>query len=810
MFSLANITLFKFSFGPSVTAVGKLGWSGGEPTKSEIAQLNVPWQELQPDPTLFSLLSWHTRISEFAGREKEMDQLKEWVTSDLPVSVKFVVGEGGVGKSRFGAEFAERMQKDDWAAGFVDPRKACAFPMHKAGTLLVIDYPEEHVKRVAELLKDLTQVGLDTRLRVLFLTRQTLDNWDETISSANANNIVDRYPVNLGRLDAQSATTVFNTTATEAIDKLQTDSAQEAGKALIPEEAMAQWLKEAPENDRALFVMAAAVYSAENPEEELVKYTGREIVKAIAKREADRYQRMAEERKLKDKYALARLLAMVAISDDQSVAGIKNIIADSVLPLGFQPDDDITDHLMTTGLLIDGMVRAPKPDIVAAAFVVEVLSRRPEHAPETVWAALESDIEGSLERFGRLSHDSEFVLNILDHRLSDWLANAVEGNLDRCRILEDSFSEGTLPLGLLKTATTMRRTLLEHTEDDEERAVIQNNQSCDLAEIGDMTGALKAAQEAVEILRRLAEVNPSRFEPALAAGLTNLSGCLSITDDLDRGLAAIQEAREILHRLAKANPSQFEPDLAGSLNNLSNRLSDAGKDHDALEAIREAVEIRRRLAKANSPSLKHNLAMSLNNLSNRLSDAGKVDDALKAIHEAVEIRRHLAKADPSRFEPTLAGSLNNLSGCLRNAGDHNDADALEAMQEVVAIYRRLAKANPARFEPDLAVSLSNLSGYLSVTGDTDGGLAAIHEAMVIFRCLSEANPAAFAPDLARCLGVMGITLLRLDRVQDATDTFKQGVELIRPYAQKWPGGPHERLLTHLERELKKALGESES
>ncbi len=762
MFSLASITLIKFNFGPSVTAIGKLGWTGGEPTKSQIAQLKVPWQKLQPDPTLFSLLSWHTRISEFAGRYDEMDQLREWATTDLPVSVRFVVGEGGVGKSRLGAEFAETMQKDDWAAGFVDPRKQYAFPMHKAGTLLVIDYPEEHVKRVADLLTDLTQVGLDGRLRVLFLTRQTLDNWDETISSANADNIVDRYPVILGRLDAHSATTVFNTTATEAIDRLQTDSAQEAGKALIHEEAMAQWLKDAPENDRALFIMAAAVYSAKNPEEELVKYTGREIVKAIAKRETDRYQRMAEERNLKDKYALARLLAIIAIADDLSVADIKNIIAECDLPLGLRPSDDITDHLTTTGLLIDGKVRAPKPDIVAAAFVVYVLSRRPEHAPETVWAALKGDIEGGLERFGRLSYDSEFVLGILEHRLSDWLAQAVDGNIERCRIIESSFEDVDLPVGWLRAAIAVLKTVLRYTDDDMERAPRLGNLSNHLDEIGKKVEALSVSQEAVAIHRRIAEANPTQFEPNLAVSLNNLCTCLCDAGDIAGALATVRESIEISRRLVKVSPVRFERYLASSLNNLSQCLRRTNNPVGALKAAKESVEIHRRLEKTNAELYETRLASALNTLSNRFAETGQSVAALTAIREAVMIRRRLSETNPARFGPSLVGVV------------------------------------------------SNLSGRLAATGDLPGALTVIQEAVRMYRGLVKANPSVFDFHLSRCLGRLGLMLMTVKRPSDAVAAIKEGVTLIRPYAEKWPGSQHERLLKALEDSLKKALGESES
>ena len=47
--------------------------------------LPVPWRELQANPDVFSLLQWRTAISEFAGRDAEMEALKAWAYSDLPI-----------------------------------------------------------------------------------------------------------------------------------------------------------------------------------------------------------------------------------------------------------------------------------------------------------------------------------------------------------------------------------------------------------------------------------------------------------------------------------------------------------------------------------------------------------------------------------------------------------------------------------------------------------------------------------------------------------------------------------------------------
>ena len=112
MFSVSPITLFKIQFGPTVNAIGRIGKGASEAVSLKPVDLPIHWHKPQSNTYLFSLLSWHTRISEFCGRDKEIELLTEWVHSPLNVSIKFVSGQGGVGKSRLAAEFAEILQEE--------------------------------------------------------------------------------------------------------------------------------------------------------------------------------------------------------------------------------------------------------------------------------------------------------------------------------------------------------------------------------------------------------------------------------------------------------------------------------------------------------------------------------------------------------------------------------------------------------------------------------------------------------------------------------------------------------------------------
>ena len=92
-------------------------------------------------------------------------------------------------------------------------------------------------------------------------------------------------------------------------------------------------------------------------------------------------------------------------------------------------------------------------------------------------------------------------------------------------------------------------------------------------------------------------------------------------------------------------------------------------------------------------------------------------------------------------------------------------------------------------------------------GDTRAALEAIKQAVSIHRRLAADNPARFEPDLARSLSVWGYVWHGMDERDRAISAYKESIELLRPYADQWPGSPHAQLLLQTEKDLK-SLGES--
>jgi hypothetical protein len=735
--SAADYSIFRFHFN-SILQINKTDLPK---SAAELSEVRIPWHDIQENASELSLLSWHTKFSEFFGYDDQLSELERWIVSKPAISVKFITGAGGVGKSRLGAEFAQKLLDEKWSAGFVNLNHPVSVPLSEQGTLLIIDYPEENKSRVKELLQDLSAMRNIPRLRILFLSRQTLDVWNDIIFESNAMNLVDTVPINLRAIDSVAVHGMYNS----ALDKFS----NHYGTCPPPlsEEQISEWLKLASENDRPLFVIATALYSAQNPKEEVVKYTGREIVNAIADREIARLTRLADDCGAKDHYLFACLLAMAAIAGELPINRIEELIKKEELPLQFPSNKDIESELKTSGIYEEGKIPAPKPDIVAAAFTVKVLYKKDRFAPELLWVALENDLRGGLERVSRLSYNAEVDLQLRNDTISGFFEKAVGTNPDRCAEISEFF-ECTTPLCLSKVAITIWKTLFMCARTNQEKAICLSNMANEQHAIGDNDGALKAQRKVERFFCQLASINPDNYEDAWAQSLNNLSIYLDFSGELTDALDKSRKSVEILRRLSIKLPDRYEPELAASLINLSNRLSNAG-DTAAYDANKEAEAIYRRLIVQN----------------------------------------------PALYKPKLANILLNISYDY-SAQDDIDG-ALKASEEAVAIYRRLANKNRALYEPELAVSLINWSLDLSNAGFNEEALSAINEAIGIFRPIANLIPRRYIPDLAKILGTLARIQLHTGNLEKATEAAKEGMEILEAHKEKYSENPYKELLENL-------------
>src|SRR3990167_5227629 len=94
------------------------------------------------------------------------------------------------------------------------------------------------------------------------------------------------------------------------------------------------------------------------------------------------------------------------------------------------------------------------------------------------------------------------------------------------------------------------------------RAMTLNNLGVLQKDKNEFEDALKSYKEALEIYRKLVQVNPQRYLPDVAMTLNNLGILQSKKNEFEDALKSYKEALEIRRKLAHSNPQTSLPDIA--------------------------------------------------------------------------------------------------------------------------------------------------------------------------------------------------------------------------------------------------------
>jgi hypothetical protein len=127
------------------------------------------------------ILSPYSRSIPLIGRDAELADLRAWLTSQKPISIRVLTGRAGSGKTRLALELCEQMLAEGWDAGFLESGELERFraPQNLASwgwqhpTLIVSDYAAVHAERLNGWFQELAdhQGNPEKPLRLLLLER---------------------------------------------------------------------------------------------------------------------------------------------------------------------------------------------------------------------------------------------------------------------------------------------------------------------------------------------------------------------------------------------------------------------------------------------------------------------------------------------------------------------------------------------------------------------------------------------------------------------------------------------------------------
>jgi tetratricopeptide (TPR) repeat protein len=137
------------------------------------------------------------------------------------------------------------------------------------------------------------------------------------------------------------------------------------------------------------------------------------------------------------------------------------------------------------------------------------------------------------------------------------------------------------------------------------------------------------------LYRGLAQGNFAEFGPGLARVRHNNSNPHAGAGRGTEAVTAIEEAVDLGRRLVDVDPREHEEDLARALSTLASRLSAVGRREQALQAAQQAA----RIYESQKPRFSADYAVALNNLAVLFGDLGRRAEAFSTIDESFEIQR---------------------------------------------------------------------------------------------------------------------------------------------------------------------------
>jgi tetratricopeptide (TPR) repeat protein len=744
------------------------------------------------------LLSPYSRSIPLIGRDEELADLRAWLASGKPISIRVLTGPAGSGKTRLALELCEEMFELGWAAGFVDSAELARFQDKQnlaawdweRPTLLVIDYAAVHAARLNMWFGELADhAGASKPLRILLLERnaETDGGWWQTAFGRGGfgARAVQRL------LDPPEPVPLLPMATSSERRSVIGETLEEAGSDQRPPEegadpAFDQQLAELSWGGEPLFLMMAGLMGKDVGMANVLSLGRTDLAFELAERELARITRIGEANDVNPDFMEA-MAAYVTLCRGLDATQMRAAVPAEQEALGLPSagDPGVVAKLLCEALPGASGASPILPDMIGEAAILSALPKHYEDVGAVVVRAFDlagPEVAASISRTTQDFAEAGHVASL------EWLDALIEResiDVGQLMLIADVLPQTSLALAQhgVRIHQTVAGTLQEEVRGGNTHrlpslGVALNKLANYLSEVGQDREALASARRAANLYRALDAHEPNAFRPELAVALNNLANRLSKVGQHQEALAAAKKAVDLYRALDAHEPNAFRPELAVALNNLANRLSEVGHRQEALAAVQEAANLYTELAAKAPDAHRTGLARALTNLANRLREVDQRQKALGPAKEAVDIYRALAAGAPDAHRPILADALHNLAVCLSEVGQHKEA--LAATSKAVDLYRALTDKVPDAYRPGLAMALNTMAICLGEVGQHQKALAPAQEAVDLYRALAEEEPHAHKPSLAVALMMLANCLDRAGNREGGIDKNKEAIQVYTP------------------------------
>ena len=345
------------------------------------------------------LLSPYSRSIPLIGRVGELADLRAWLTSQKPISIRVLTGRAGSGKTRLALELCEEMLGEGWDAGFLESGELDRFRSQQNlaswgwqhPTLIVSDYAAVHAERLNGWFQELAdnQGDLEKPLRILLLERnaETGSGWWQTafgrggFGARAVQRLLDSAePVPLLPMAANNERRMV---ISETLEKAESDQRP-------PEEGadpgFDRQLTELTWGGEPLFLMMAGLMARDIGMANVLSLGRTDLAFELAQRELARIAEMGKARDLNPDF-MEVMAAYVTLCRGLEAAQIRTAVAAEQVALGLPSAGDpgvVAKVLYDVSPGANG-ASPILPDMVGEAAILQAL---PEHYEDSSLAVL--------------------------------------------------------------------------------------------------------------------------------------------------------------------------------------------------------------------------------------------------------------------------------------------------------------------------------------------------------------------------------------------------------------------------------------
>jgi tetratricopeptide (TPR) repeat protein len=283
---------------------------------------------------------------------------------------------------------------------------------------------------------------------------------------------------------------------------------------------------------------------------------------------------------------------------------------------------------------------------------------------------------------------------------------------------------------------------------DRELSIVHNRLGDIQRARGDLAGAERSFNAAMEIAKKLAESDPqdTDSERDLSVAHNKLGEIQRVRRDLAAAERSFEAAMEIAKKLTQTDPqnTEWQRDLSVAHNKLGDIQQARGDLAEAERSFEATMKIVKKLAESDPRNVQwqSDLSVSHSKLGGIQLARGDLAGAERSFEATMEIRKRLVQRDPqnTEWQRDLSVSHTRLGIIQQTRGDlHGAGRSFEAALEIAT---KLARNDPqnTEWQRDLSICYFNLSKRCRLLGSWEEALLWARRDLAIAEKLAEQDP----------------------------------------------------------------------